>query len=125
VATARLRLFNVGASDTGGVFSATSDASWTETGVTWDNAPAAVAPLVASLGAVGTNTRYEVDLSSLVRSDGVYSLRIATPSTDGCKVAFSGRRARVHAATGRHPAAVVVFEQRRSLRDPRDVGQAI
>ena len=85
VATAKLRLFNVGASDTGGVFSATSDASWTETGVTWDNAPAAVGPPVASLGAVGTNTWYEVDLSSLVRSDGVYSLRIATPSTDGVK----------------------------------------
>lgn len=85
VATAKLRLFNVGASDTGGVFSATSVASWTETGVTWDNAPAAVGPPVASLGAVGTNTWYEVDLSSLVRGDGVYSLRIATPSTDGAK----------------------------------------
>ena len=85
VATAKLRLFNVGTSDTGGVFSATSDASWTETGVTWDNAPAAVGPPVASLGAVGTNTWFEVDLSSLVRSDGVYSLRIATPSTDGVK----------------------------------------
>ncbi len=85
VATAKLRLFNVGASDTGGVFSATSDTSWTETGVTWDNAPATLGTPVATLGSVGTNTWYEVDLSSLIRADGVYSLRITTPSTDGAK----------------------------------------
>ena len=85
IATAKLRLFNVGASDTGGVFSATSDASWTETGVTWDTAPATVGTPVATLGSVGTNTWYEVDLSSLIRGDGVYSLRITTPSTDGAK----------------------------------------
>ena len=40
---------------------------------------------VATLGPVGTNTWYEVDLSSLIRADGVYSLRITTPSTDGAK----------------------------------------
>jgi chitodextrinase len=85
VATARLRLFNVGASDAGGVFSATSITSWTETGVTWDTAPAAVGTPVATLGSVGTNTWYEVDLSSLIRADGVYSLRITTPSNDGAK----------------------------------------
>lgn len=85
LATAKLRLFNVGASDTGGVFSATSDTSWTETAVTWDNAPATVGAPVATLGPVGTNTWYEVDLSSLIRADGVYSLRITTPSTDGAK----------------------------------------
>jgi chitodextrinase len=85
VATAKLRLFNVGASNAGGVFSATSDTSWTETGVTWNSAPSAVGPPVASLGPVATNTWYEVDLSSLVRGDGVYSLRVSTPSTDGAK----------------------------------------
>lgn len=85
VATARLRLFNVGASDTGGVFSTTADAGWTETGVTWDTAPAVVGPPVATLGPVATNTWYEVDLTSLVRRDGVYSLRVTTPSTDGAK----------------------------------------
>ncbi|HJR98821.1 MAG TPA: DNRLRE domain-containing protein [Actinomycetota bacterium] len=85
VATAKLRLFDTGASDLGGVFSATSDTSWTETGVTWDNAPAAVGQPVATLGSVGTNTWYEADLSSLIRSDGVYSIRISTTSTDGVK----------------------------------------
>ncbi len=85
VATAKLRLFNVGASNAGGVFSATSDTGWTETGVTWNSAPPAVGPPVASLGPVATNTWYEVDLSSLVRGDGVYSLRVSTPSTDGVK----------------------------------------
>jgi chitodextrinase len=85
VATAKLRLFNVGASDTGGVFSATPDTSWTETGVTWNTAPAAVGSPVATLGSVGTNTWYEVDLSSLIRGDGEYGLRISTTSTDGVK----------------------------------------
>jgi hypothetical protein len=75
----------VGASDTGGVFSTTADAGWTETGVTWDTAPAVVGPPVATLGPVATNTWYEVDLTSLVRRDGVYSLRVTTPSTDGAK----------------------------------------
>ncbi len=85
VATARLRLFNVGASDTGGVFSATSNTSWTETGVTWDTAPATVGTPSPPSVPVGTNTWYEVDLSNLIRADGVYSLRITTPSTDGAK----------------------------------------
>jgi hypothetical protein len=82
VASAKLRLYNEGASDSGGVFTATADASWTETGVTWATAPAPVGGAVASLGAVATNTWYEVDLSSLIRGD---SLRVTTPSTDGVK----------------------------------------
>jgi fibronectin type 3 domain-containing protein len=84
VANARLRLYNVGAASAGGVFGATDNTDWTETGVTWDNAPAAGAT-VATLGTVATNTWYEVDLSSLITGDGVYSLRVSTPSTDGIK----------------------------------------
>jgi hypothetical protein len=53
--------------------------------VTWNTAPAAVGSPVATLGAVASNTWYEVDLSSLVRGDGVYSLRLTTSSTDGVK----------------------------------------
>jgi chitodextrinase len=85
VAGAKLRLFNTGASNSGGAFSATATADWTETGVTWNTAPAAVGSPVATLGAVASNTWYEVDLSSLVRGDGVYSLRLTTSSTDGVK----------------------------------------
>jgi hypothetical protein len=34
---------------------------------------------------VASSTWYEVDLSSLIRGDGVYSLRVTTASTDGVK----------------------------------------
>jgi hypothetical protein len=85
VASAKLRLYNDGASNSGGVFTPTATADWTETGVTWNTAPAAVGPAVATLGAVASSTWYEVDLTSLVRGDGVYSLRVTTPSTDGVK----------------------------------------
>lgn len=85
VAGAKLRLFNVGASRTGGEFYATADNGWTETGVTWDNSPPAVGPAVATLGSVATNTWYEIDLGSLIRGDGVYSIRLQPGSTDGVK----------------------------------------
>lgn len=85
VASAKLRLYNVGASGAGGIFTSTATADWTETGVTWGNAPATVGSAVATLGAVASNTWYEVDLSSLIRGDGVYSLRVTTASTDGVK----------------------------------------
>jgi fibronectin type 3 domain-containing protein len=83
VVSANLRLFNVNPSSVGGVFYRAADNTWNEGSVTWDNAPAADPTPLASLGPVSTNTWYEVDLTSLITGDGVYSLRVTSTSSDG------------------------------------------
>jgi Bacterial Ig domain/K319L-like, PKD domain len=81
IVSARLRLYNVDSSDKGGDFYAIADTSWTESGVTWSNAPAA-GSLVASLGAVTKDTWYEVDVTSLITGDGVFGLRVKSTSSN-------------------------------------------
>jgi len=83
VASAKLRLFNVNPSSVGGVFYRAADNTWNEGSVTWDNAPAADPTPLASLGPVSTNTWYEVDLTSLITGDSVYTLRVTSTSSDG------------------------------------------
>lgn len=83
VATAKLRLYNVDSSSSGGVFHQVLDSSWGETTVNWNSAPAVAGSAVASLGAVAINTWYEVDLSSVVRGDDTYSFRISSTSSNG------------------------------------------
>lgn len=82
VISAKLRLYNVGSSNKGGDFYRVLNNNWSEKIVTWNNAPLADT-LVSSLGNVAPNTWYEVDLSSYIRGDGVYSLRIVSTSSDG------------------------------------------
>lgn len=83
VASAKLRLYNVNESSVGGVFYRVADNSWGETTVTWNTAPAIVGTPIASLGTVVPGNTYEVNLSSLVRADGTYSLRITSTSSNG------------------------------------------
>ena len=82
VQKATLRLFCANKSGQGGEFHAV-DNDWFEDTVTWDNAPAADAEVIASLGPVVRLTWVEVDLTSLITEDGVYSLRVMAPSRDG------------------------------------------
>ena len=60
-----------------------ADNTWSEATVTWNNAPAADAAILASLGAVNANTWYEVDITSLISRDGTYSLRVTSTSSNG------------------------------------------
>lgn len=83
VTKAKLRLFVTDASSKGGDFHTTVDSSWSETAVNWNNAPSANTSILYSLGAVTANNWYEVDLTSLITADGVYSLRITSTSSDG------------------------------------------
>ena len=59
------------------------DNDWSENTVTWDNAPPEDSDVIASLGPVVRLTWVEVDLSSLITEDGVYSLRVMSSSKDG------------------------------------------
>ena len=82
VKSATLRLFCTNKSDLGGEFHQT-DIDWSEDTVTWDTAPLADRKMIASLGPVVRFTWAEVDLTSLITEDGIYSLRVMSPSDDG------------------------------------------
>ena len=83
VQSARLRLFAVDPSGSGGAFRRLANTTWTEGAVTWNNAPAADATLLASLGTVQAGVWYEVDVTPLVSGDGAVSLRVTSPSSNG------------------------------------------
>ncbi len=83
ITSAKLRLYAVDPSDKGGDFYRVSDTTWQQGTVTWNNAPAANATLLASLGSVSVNTWYEVDVTSLITGNGTYSLRVSSTSSNG------------------------------------------
>ncbi len=83
IANAKLRLYNVDPSSDGGSFYRVTDNSWIESGVTWNNAPAASATLIGSLGSVSSGSWYEVDVSSVISGDGMYSFRTKSTSSNG------------------------------------------
>ena len=83
VLSAKLRLHNVNESDSGGDFYYIADNSWSESSITWNTAPLAGSTLVGSLGTVIKHTWYEIDLTSLIKSDGSYTFRVSTASDDG------------------------------------------
>ena len=83
VVSAKLRLYNVDFASKGGDFYAVSDTTWQEEIIIWNNAPAALPTLLASLGSVSPSNWYEVDLTSLITGEGTYSLRITSTSSDG------------------------------------------
>ena len=87
--SAKLRLYAMDPSGKGGDFHRAADATWSETTVTWNDAPAGDAAVIASLGSVSVNTWYEIDLASLVRGDGIVSLRVTSTSSNGADYSSS------------------------------------
>ncbi len=83
VVSATLRLYNVDPSSGGGEFHRVADTSWLEDLVTWDSAPPADAAVLASLGAVSTNTWYELDVTTLVTGDGDVSVLVQSGLSNG------------------------------------------
>jgi len=88
VTSAKLRLYST-ASNTAGVAVFATDNTWTETGITWNNAP----PLgmqLANSGPLGANIWVEIPLpASLFVSNGTYSLALAGLSSSSAY--FSSR----------------------------------
>lgn len=82
VTGAKLRLYNVDSSGSGGSFFRVADNSWSETDVNWNNAPQPDPTAIASLGAVSAGTWYEVVLpqslitDALSTAERVFSLRV-------------------------------------------------
>ena len=82
IRSAKLRLFCTNGSDKGGAFHLVKN-DWSEDTVTWDNAPLVDSEAIASLGPVVRQTWVEVDLTSLITEDGIYSLRVMSSSKNG------------------------------------------
>ncbi len=87
VVSAKLRLFNVDHSRRGGDFYRVLNTSWTEGSVTWNTAPAGDPLPVATLGRVSSGNWYEVDVTSLVASDGPLALKVTSTSSNGADYA--------------------------------------
>jgi hypothetical protein len=83
VQSARLRVYNVDPSVSGGDFHRLANTDWTEGAVTWNNAPVADAAVLASLGTVAAGSWYEVDVTPLVTGDGAVALRVTSGSSNG------------------------------------------
>ena len=91
-AAARLRLFVIDpASDGGDVYAVGS--GWTETGITWNNAPAPAGPALANAGAAVRDTWKEIPLpaSAFVTGDGVYSFVLKSDNLLGGTAWYSSR----------------------------------
>jgi hypothetical protein len=79
VERATLRLHVTGSSNDGGTLHATAS-TWSETGLTWSNAPAPLAALAVA-GPVSAGTWLELDVTSAVQADGTYAFVLVSHST--------------------------------------------
>lgn len=97
VQRATLRLFVTDSSPVGGSVYAVantyrnSSTSWTEQGLTWDNAPALTGSPVSSLGSVTAGTWVEFDLTAAITADGTYSFGLTSSSSNS--VFFNAKEA--------------------------------
>ncbi len=89
VSSAILRLYNRGNGSPNGPEVYGTDASWTETEITWNNRPAPTTSAFANTDNVGENAWIEYDVTSYVTGDGTYSFALVANSEDG--LTFSSR----------------------------------
>jgi PKD repeat protein len=80
-ASAKLRLFVTDASPDGGSVFAVSNA-WTETALTWSNAPALGVASLSSAGATAVGTWVELDVTTAVLGNGPVSFALTTTSSN-------------------------------------------
>jgi hypothetical protein len=98
VAEARVRLYATdGSRDAGRIFAVGS--TWTETGLTWNNAPAISGSALDSGGPVSTGAWVEFEVTPAVGGNGTFSFALTSPSTDS--VYYSSRQ-------GAHPPELVL-----------------
>jgi hypothetical protein len=88
VQSAKLRLYVVDASTDGGAVHSVSNyyqdttAPWTQSELIWNNAPAIAGVPLKYLGPVELNTWVDIDVTSVIINNGVYSFGIKNSSTD-------------------------------------------
>ena len=79
--SAKLRLFVTDESPDGGSVSKVGN-DWTETGITWANAPAPGATSLGGAGATANGTWAEIDVTSAVTANGPVSFALTTASSN-------------------------------------------
>jgi PKD repeat protein len=79
--SAKLRLFVTDGGGSGGSWFAPSG-SWTETGLTWNNAPPLTGSPFTTVGALTTGQWVEIDVTAQVSGNGTYTFAATNPSTD-------------------------------------------
>ena len=79
--SAKLRLFVTDESPDGGSVSKVGN-DWTETGITWANAPAPGATSLGGAGATANGTWTEIDVTSAVTANGPVSFALTTASSN-------------------------------------------
>ncbi|MFL5842954.1 MAG: DNRLRE domain-containing protein [Thermoleophilaceae bacterium] len=82
VLAAKLRLYCVNPSESGGDFHG-SDPAWSESSMSWNLQPAIDTTIVSSLGAVSSGRWYETDVTPLVKGDGTVSIAATSTSSNG------------------------------------------
>jgi hypothetical protein len=81
IMSAKLRLYvDDASSDSGGVYVVGNN--WTETGITWNSAPAISGGALSSLGRVQVGKWAEFDLKTTITGDGTYSFGLSNASHD-------------------------------------------
>jgi PKD repeat protein len=81
IISAKLRLYvNDGSTDGGSVYVVGN--SWTETGITWNNAPVISGSALSSAGSAAAGTWKELDLKTSIGRDGTYSFGLANASNN-------------------------------------------
>ncbi len=88
--SAKLRLFVTDASNSTGALYQTANATWTETGLTWNNRPATTGSALATSQQAPLGSWVEYDVTPLVTASGQYSFTLVGATAD--LVAFSSRQ---------------------------------
>ncbi len=88
ITSARMRLFVANGSSNGpGIYGTSND--WSETGITWNNGPAATTGAIANAGQILADSWAEYDVTTYVQGNGSYSFVFLPDGSDG--VRFNSR----------------------------------
>jgi calcineurin-like phosphoesterase family protein len=82
VQSAKLRVYATTGTGNGPAVLSTSN-SWSETGITWSNRPAATSSARDDKGSIASGTWVEYDVTPWVMGNGTFSFKLATTSSDG------------------------------------------
>jgi acid phosphatase type 7 len=87
VQKAKIRVYDTTNGSTNGPAIYTTGANWEETTITWNNRPARTSGAIANIGAVGTSSWVEYDVTSVVKGNGTYQFVLGADSSDGVTLA--------------------------------------
>jgi len=95
VMQAKLRLYAVDGSPSGGTFVVTQNSEWTQHTVTWNTAPAADGKIIDTMGEVVPYQWYEIDLQEILQDMGGEVLSIRMTPSHGLRCAYSSSEDRL------------------------------